>query len=75
MLNFVENFICIDELWSRLSRLKDILKWYIGEILFFMSVFKIDGKFLEDLFYNKVYISCNLFEIYYSDSCEYEFDK
>lgn len=40
-----------------------------------MSVFKRDGKFLEDLFYNKVYISCNLFEIYYSNSCEYEFDK
>lgn len=75
MLNFVENFICIDELWSRLSRLKDILKWYIGEILFFMSVFKRDGKFLEDFFYNKVYISCNLFVMYYSDSCEYEFDK
>lgn len=72
MLNFVENFICNDELWSRLSRLKDILKWYIGEILFFMLVFKRDGKFLEDFFYNKVY---NLFVMYYSDSCEYEFDK
>lgn len=40
-----------------------------------MSVSKRDGKLLEDPFYNKVHVSCNSFEIHYSDSCEHEPDK
>lgn len=75
MLNFAENLTCIDESWSRLSRLKDISKWYIGETPSSMSISKTDGKLLEDPFYNKVHISCNSFVIHYSDSCEHEPDK
>ncbi|XP_011427281.3 5-methylcytosine rRNA methyltransferase NSUN4 [Magallana gigas] len=56
-----ENLTCIDESWSRLSRLKDISKWYIGETPSSMSVSKTDGKLLEDPFYNKVLVDvpCN----------------
>lgn len=56
MFNFTENLTCIDESWSRLSRLKDISKWYIGETPSSMLVSKRDGRLLEDPFYNKVHL-------------------
>lgn len=56
MFNFTENLTCIDESWSRLSRLKDISKWYVGETPSSMLVSKRDGRLLEDPFYNKVHL-------------------
>lgn len=75
MLNFAENLTCIDESWSRLSRLKDISKWYIGETPSSMSVSKTDGKLLEDPFYNKVNIFYQVLILIFSTdniACRYK---
>nr|XP_022294149.1 5-methylcytosine rRNA methyltransferase NSUN4-like isoform X1 [Crassostrea virginica] len=56
-----ENITCNDESWTRLGRLRDIAKWYLGGVPSSMSVSRNDGKQFVDPLYDKVLVDvpCN----------------
>ena len=53
-LKLLENITCNDESWTRLGRLRDIAKWYLGGVPSSMSVSRNDGKQFVDPLYDKV---------------------